>query len=164
MLFIVNRAGGGSILHNVTVSVRDHYDVARLEAQAVAAVQSHRGAPFGEQVIDDHMLAFSLKVARQCVGTGGINTPGGGKLAAVKQRSLKPNHSQYFGKHVHRTFRQASPGLLSNSSYGNSAASKKGGRRDKYAVASRAIVGNEDSRERTRLRRRHGYDDLIGDG
>src|SRR6185437_12781606 len=94
MLLVVNRAGGGSILHNVAVSVRDHYDVPRLETQAVAAVQPHRGAPFGEQVIDDHMLGFSLKVARQCAGTGGINTPGGRKLAVVKKGSLKPNRSQ----------------------------------------------------------------------
>jgi hypothetical protein len=96
MLFIVNRAGGGPILHNVTVAVRDHYDVARPKAKTIAAVQPHGRAPFGEQVIDDHMLAFSLKVACQCVGTGGINTPGRRKLAVVKQGSLKPNHSQYF--------------------------------------------------------------------
>src|SRR6185437_9731535 len=65
--FIVNRSGPGSVLHDVAVTVRDHHDVARCEAHAVTTIQPHRGAPFSQQVIDDHTLASSPKIARQRV-------------------------------------------------------------------------------------------------
>ena len=142
----------------MAVPMRDHHDVTRLEAQVIATVEPHRGAAFGEQVIDDHMLAFSLKVARQCAGTGGIYTPGSRKLAVVKQGSLKPNHSQYFGKHIHKIFWQT-PRTPKQFIIRQQ-------RREQERRTQRQVRGriSRDSRERTGLRRRHGYDDRIGDG
>jgi len=83
---------------------------------------------------------------RQFKCSSGINTPWERKLGVAKEL-LKPNHPQNFEYHVDKSLAANFSRRLSKSSYGNGAASKKGGRTDKYAGAWSAIVtlsGNTD--------------------
>ena len=65
MLGIVNRPTRKTVLHDVPVTVRDRYDVARFQIQAAAIIQSHRASPFRQEVVDDHMLRIDSVVAGQ---------------------------------------------------------------------------------------------------
>src|SRR5438270_2745840 len=70
-------------------------------------------------------------------------TPRRGEFSVVEQGALELHHLQHFGKHIHMPSRGLPAnhsGLLSKSSYGKSAMSKKAGRAGKYGMRSRRKV------------------------
>lgn len=62
---IVTGPARRAILRDVSVTMRNHHDLARFQVQAAATVQPHRASPFRQQVVDDHMLGNRFRSSVQ---------------------------------------------------------------------------------------------------